>query len=512
MESKGEIIYMAQPNQYHNICKLGALYIGLQSVGILPDRPVKLAGQFFERIGLLVHDPITVTALAIEGKTNDYCSDQMILVSCDLACIEQNILNRVRTALKVLIPDFDSSKLIMNAIHTHTGPVYEVKADFRSRYLDYFPSEHVGGEITAENLMHAEEYASFLVDKISEAAAKAWQTRESGGVSWWEDAAAIGYNRRVVYDDGQAIMYGNSHTFNFKCMEGPTDPRIELLYIWNLQKQLKGVLINAACPSQVVELESFISADYWHQVRVQLRERLSQAIAVIPLCGAAGDQTPIDLVRISKDNERELLEWTEQVHAVRRNLDNEAVMRGIGERICETIVRGLKPAKKDIRTEIIFVHRVTDMRLPYQTVSERDVAEARQTIEEYKKKIDNDNKLEVKDMVLLFKSVGILDRYKQQEKDPFVSIELHIIRLGDVALATNPFELFTEYGVRIKARSKAEQTFIVQLACGNAGYLPTENAIKGGSYSGLVASISAGPEGGSQLVNETVRHINELWE
>ena len=502
---------MTQTNQYENICKPGTLYIGLQSVGILPDRPVKLAGQFFERISLHVHDPITVTALAIEQRTPGQCSAQMILVSCDLVSITQILLKRVRTALSGLIPDFDCDKLIINAIHTHTAPVYAGKAELRSRYLNHFPAECVGGEIIAENLMSAEEYTSFLVDKISEAAAQAWRAREPGGVSWQEETAAIGYNRRVVYNDGQAMMYGNSHTFNFKRMEGPSDPRIELLYIWNRQKQLRGIIVNVACPSQVVELESFISADYWHQVRVQLRERLSQDIAIIPLCGAAGDQTPIDLIRISKDNKQELLEWGEQVHAVRLDIDNEMIMQEIGEKICETVVRGLKTAKNDIQTEIIFIHKVIEMRLPYQSVSERDVEEARQTIEEYKKKIRPENKLEVKDMVMLFKPVGILDRYKQQEKDPFISVELHVIRLGDVALATNPFELFTEYGVRIKARSKAEQTFIVQLACDSAGYLPTENALNGGSYGGIVASMSTGPEGGNQLVNETVRQINELW-
>jgi len=42
-------------------------------------------------------------------------------------------------------------------------------------------------------------------------------------------------------------------------------------------------------------------------------------------------------------------------------------------------------------------------------------------------------------------------------------------------LATNPFELFLDYGMRIKARSKALQTFVVQLACDSSGYLPTQS-------------------------------------
>lgn len=66
--------------------------------------------------------------------------------------------------------------------------------------------------------------------------------------------------------------------------------------------------------------------------------------------------------------------------------------------------------------------------------------------------------------------------------------------------------------MRIKARTKAEQTFIVQLANGRGGYLPTRAAIEGGSYSSKPASTLCGPDGGDLLVETTVAAINELWK
>ena len=86
------------------------------------------------------------------------------------------------------------------------------------------------------------------------------------------------------------------------------------------------------------------------------------------------------------------------------------------------------------------------------------------------------------------------------------------MRLGDIAITSNPFELFTDYGLQIKARSKAFQTFIVQLACDKGKYLPTEKAVKGGDYSAIVASGIVGPEGGQILVNQTVKMINNMWD
>jgi hypothetical protein len=85
-----------------------------------------------------------------------------------------------------------------------------------------------------------------------------------------------------------------------------------------------------------------------------------------------------------------------------------------------------------------------------------------------------------------------------------------VIRLGDIALATNPFELYLDYGIRIKARSKAVLTFVVQLSCQESGYLPTEKAIRGGGYS--ADKFIVGPQGGRVLVDETVKRINAMWD
>jgi hypothetical protein len=88
---------------------------------------------------------------------------------------------------------------------------------------------------------------------------------------------------------------------------------------------------------------------------------------------------------------------------------------------------------------------------------------------------------------------------------------MHLIRIGNIAFATNPFELFHEFGLRIKARVKAEQVFVVQLANGIGGYLPTEAAVAGGSYSSKPASTTCGPESGDLLVEVTLEKLNKMW-
>ncbi|MDD5678470.1 MAG: hypothetical protein PHW60_10835 [Kiritimatiellae bacterium] len=87
---------------------------------------------------------------------------------------------------------------------------------------------------------------------------------------------------------------------------------------------------------------------------------------------------------------------------------------------------------------------------------------------------------------------------------------MHVLRMGEVAFATNRFELFLDYGIRIKARSPAVQTFLVQLA-GEGSYLPTEKAVAGKGYGSGVYDNEVGPEGGQVLVEETIKAIKELW-
>jgi hypothetical protein len=108
--------------------------------------------------------------------------------------------------------------------------------------------------------------------------------------------------------------------------------------------------------------------------------------------------------------------------------------------------------------------------------------------------------------------------------------ELHVLRLGDTAIANNPFELYLDYGFAIKALSTASHTLLVQLS-GNAddphltqyehpefylgyhiGYLPTARAVAGGAYGAQDENGGVGPEGGAELVAQTASLINSLFD
>lgn len=156
-----------------------------------------------------------------------------------------------------------------------------------------------------------------------------------------------------------------------------------------------------------------------------------------------------------------------------------------------------------------FKHIVQEINLPVRKVTEAEVEGAKSEYDRLMEKQPLDKKSS--EFRILHRNKAVIDRYEQQEENPFQQMELHVIRIGDIAIATNPFELFLDFGLRIKARSKASQTFIVQLACSCDGYLPTAKAVAGGGYGAEVLSNKVGPEGGQVLVNHTIKSISEMW-
>ena len=454
------------------------LHVGAATTSITPDEPVAVSGQFPTRIARTVENPCTATALALESREGDKVVDQAIMVSCDLVAIRGTIQDQLREKLEGKLDGFDLKKLFLSATHTHTGPVM-----LEGKYI-----------IPKEGVMQPAEYVEFLLGRLSDVVVKAWESRKPGGVSWALGHAVVGHNRRAVYADGSAVMYGKTNTPSFRNIEGYEDHAVEMLFFWDADRKLTAMAINIACPSQEVESRSTVNADFWHDVRVELRKRYGEELCVLGWPGAAGDQSPH-------------LMWRKAAEERMLKLRGLTRTEEIARRIVGAVDDVFELARGDVRTDVVMAHRVEDLQLPVQKVSEEQLAQAKAKVEEYAKKPSQSTA----DVRRRNWHQAVVDRYEKQDKEPFHAMELHVIRLGDVAIATNPFELFLDYGVQIKARSKAVQTFLIQLACSSGIYVPTEKAVAGGGYSAIIESNLVGPEGGQVLVERTVEAINGMW-
>lgn len=95
----------------------------------------------------------------------------------------------------------------------------------------------------------------------------------------------------MAYDNGRSEMGTvRINTPEFSHVEGFEDPAMQLIYTWTPEGELTGVVVNIAAPSQTTMHRSVISADYWHEVREELRRRLGDSLFILPQLSAAGDQ------------------------------------------------------------------------------------------------------------------------------------------------------------------------------------------------------------------------------
>ena len=290
-------------------------------------------------------------------------------------------------------------------------------------------------------------------------------------------------------------MYGDTHVDSFRGIEGYEDHYVDVLFFFDSERKLSAAAVNVACPSQEVEGRRQINADFWHETRQLLRARYGESLHVIAWTGASGDQSPH-------------LMWYEKAEERMRSLRGLTRLQEIARRIDLAVDEAYQGAVQDIQFAPSMVHQVEVIELPVRKVTEAEYSQAQAFWDSIAEQDPPDPRLSLERMW----NRSIIERYEQQDEQQHYRMEMHVLRLGDVAICTNPFELYTEFGIRIKARSKAVQTFVVQLACDSGAYLPTQEALRGGSYSTAVYSNLVGPAGGDSLVDQTVGAINKLWD
>jgi hypothetical protein len=475
------------------------LLIGWGAADLTPPRRVIITGQMYARVSEGVQDPMAATVLALESRSGAD-GERVIMISCDLICIPDELRDAARDKIRESLPKLEPHKIILFATHTHAAP------EIRPRRWD-----ELGVDL---DVMPSAEYVTFVAERIAAAAAQAWKERTPGAVSFGLGHAVVGRNRLVSRFNNRSVMYGKTDEPEFSHLEGYEDHSVNILATWNADMKLTGLIVNVVCPSQVSESQFQLSADYWHETRLELRRRLGEHLFVLAQCGTAGDQSP----RPQCDKAAEERMW---------KLAGRTQREEIAVRIADAVTAIMPVLKTATESAPILAHRMEVVPLPRRMISDAEAksaaAEAQKLKvkhEQLKAQLEANPELRKKPRWYLPVTEAyargawygrVAARKELQEKEPKLDIEVHVLRLGDVVFATNPFEYYLDYGMQIKARSKAVQTFLVQLA-GGGTYLPTARAVAGGAYGSVPSSTAVGPEGGRELARKTVELINGLWK
>lgn len=486
------------------------LYIGWSEADITPvtDKFISLAGQYYTRLTKEIHSRLKTVAVAFSSG-----SEHVLMASMDNVGMTEDFQNAVRAEVAKREPAIRPECIFLNAIHTHSAPQARITPAAKQKQ-----SVTVARAVTDSDVYSTEEYVEFVVPVMAENLVQAWKNRKPGGILRAFGNARVGHCRRPVFAGGIAEMYGDTTRMDFIGLEAGEDSGVDMLFTCDETGKKTGMLLNVACPSQVMESTYKVSSDFAGATRELLKKEFGEEFHTLYQISPAGCQSPRDLVR-HYTTEPDF--WHEDGVAV----------------IAQRLLSAVKNAVEE-KIDYTPVFRQTSLRvtLPRRKASYQDYKKAKAELarlvaikseeDAYKEFCDNTHAAEkrggpgpyddkTEHFVCIKNEQAVITRYETQDETPNVSFDMNVVRLGDIAIANNPFELYLYYGHNIKARSKAKQTFLVQLSGGasiTAGYLPSPDAERFGGYGGMIINGQVGSDGGYKLADITVEEINKLFE
>ena len=199
----------------------------------------------------------------------------------------------------------------------------------------------------------------------------------------------------------------------------------------------------------------------------------------------------------------------------------------IAVRIADAVTCVLPHMRDHIEWSPVFAHRVEQIRVSQLRLTEETAESRRQDFErlcaEYRTMREElDATPEVRERPRWFEEISgvywqmaraarVVEMFERQQAEPALPVTVHATRIGDMAFVTYPLALYLDFGMQIKARSKAVQTLTVQTADGHYRYLPTQRSLAGSAYGAVPESVVFGPQGGQELVEGTLKLIESLW-
>ena len=95
-------------------------------------------------------------------------------------------------------------------------------------------------------------------------------------------------------------------------------------------------------------------------------------------------------------------------------------------------------------------------------------------------------------------------------RETSVAVPLQVLRIGPVCIGTIPGEPFCEIGLEFRQRSPVQPAFLVELAHGSFGYVPTAKQFEWGGYETWLGSSAFEPHGSEKILDTLLEMVAEV--
>ena len=425
------------------------LRVGFSEVNITPPPGLRMSGMLQPPRAEGVEWPLHARTVVFNDGI-----DQTAIVSLDLLFLSAPTVAEFREAITAGT-GLDPAGVMMACSHTHRGPFTTslMDEDANFEYLDRLRAQLVEGMARA---LATSRPARLKVGHIK---APGWT-----------------FNRRPVYRGEQVGTQGPAWGDHFVRLEGPADDDLQVLLVEDVHGGVLGGLVDFACHTTVMGGEPVYSADFPGPLTDELAQRLGDIFAYLQ--GASGNLWAHDLTR-----------QTPRFASGREHAQQMA--QALADKACEALATGRYLDDVTVRTRRVL------LQIPQRRPTREQVELARWYLEQAPPDVDQKeftrrmyghdytfyNNDPAVQSWFAREAIGMWEWQRRMgTREARESVEIQAIAIGDAAFVGYPVELFCEFGLSTKERSPFADTFVVTLANGWHGYVPTQEAFAHGGY------------------------------
>ncbi|MBI2679551.1 MAG: neutral/alkaline non-lysosomal ceramidase N-terminal domain-containing protein [Candidatus Solibacter usitatus] len=400
---------------------------GIGRVIITPDKTIYLSGyaaRTHASEGVL-HD-LWAKALAIE----DSKGSRIVIVSTDLIGIPRSMADIVSARVQKQY-GLERARLILNASHTHTGPMVGRNLDI---LFDLAPADRAV----------IDEYTAKLTDNLVAVVGAALGDLAPANLSFGNGETGFAINRRQ--NTQQGVQFGAN-------TKGPTDHDVPVLRVTSPNGKLRAILFGYACHNTTLTGSFYkISGDYAGFAQINLEKAHPETTAMyMALCGA--DQNP---------NPRSTLELAEKHGAA------------LAAEVDRVLTRKLDPVRGPIRPA-------------FQTV---ELSFAPHTREKFVARASDKDVWIVRNAKVMLKTYDDgqpIRHYSYPVAAVQFGKDLTVLALGG--------EVVVDYALRVKKTYGAKHIIVAGYSNDVMSYIPSLRVLKEGGYEADTSMIYYGMPG-----------------
>ena len=407
--------------------------IGIGEVNYTPQVGLDMAGNYRgnDYASRGVHDSLYARAIVAANEKGEKAA----LLTVDICYIPRETIEMMRAFIASKTTIKPGNVMIM-ATHTHSGPVAELTAPKVKEFLSD----------AATAVIIADKNLKPSVISVGRSA---------------EDR--VSHNRRLKCIDGTTHMCWEKFPPGFVIEPwGPKDPELITLSIEQDGKP-KGVIVNFACHATTLTGNNWLyTADYPGYLGESIKRVKGKDYMPLFFNGCCGNVTQVDYKVGFPDTYQEC--------------------QRIGYILGVSALEAIRN-EKAVSSDVVKVSKEM-VRLKHMTITDEQFAWARAIMKKVEKEgmppLQADGIPDAqyaKDWIEMRRTQDIVD-----------SVEVMVIRIGDAAFVGLPGEMFTEFGMDIKAKSPCKNTMVMGLTNDEKGYFPTK------------VSFTQGPKGFTPMI------------